>query len=195
MVTSCSCGGFSPSPSGVISPVLVSLLQGCLQVYSTFVSFSTASPALCSSDTGWGGGVEDIVASLFAFWSLCSIRFVLHGVCVAFRSFAFSLSSGGVRYFLRLFSPRLALVSSSPGSFFAHWALFTSLLFVGFPCVFPATLLSVLLLHSALLTFSFVLFDLRSALLVSLYSASIFRCGWATPAAIPGFWFPLLVVP
>ena len=45
-------------------------------------------------------------------------------------------------------------------------------------------------------SFLFVLFDLRSALLrFYLLCFLIFHCGWATPAAVPGFRFPSLVFP
>ena len=108
-----------------------------------------------------------------------------------FRSLAITLASGRVRSFLRHSSPILVVVYCSPGSFFVDF-----LLFVGFPCLFPAALLTVLLLHSALPTFSFVFLVLSSAQLrFSLLRFHFFLCSWATPAAVPRFRFPLLVIP
>ena len=64
MVASCSCGRFPFSPSRVFSPVLVTLLQGCLSgCVRLGVSFSLQLLRLRILLNGGGGGGGGIVAS------------------------------------------------------------------------------------------------------------------------------------
>ena len=126
MVPSCSCSGLPLSPSRVFSPALVPLSQGCISKYLPFcVVLSGFSGGSCSDIRRGGGG-----CFLFALRSVCSLCFVLRGVCIAFLSSAFTLLSGRVRYSFGS-QPSLVVVYYSPGSFFTRWASFTSRLFIG----------------------------------------------------------------
>ena len=93
--------------------------------------------------------------------------------------YRFSLSSERVRFLLRLSCLSLVVVFCAPGSFFALWVSFPFLLFVGFHCLFFASLVSVIITFGSP-EVSFVLFDLCSGLLrFSILHFHFFRCGCA----------------
>ena len=109
-------------------------------------------------------------------------------------SIAFPCHLGGLGLLLWLSCLSLVVVFCAPSSFFPLWVSFTFLLFVGFHCLSSASLLSVVIPFGSP-EVSFVLFGLCSGLLRFLYSPLPFlSLQLGSPAAVPGFRFPFLVI-
>ena len=108
--------------------------------------------------------------------------------------FRFSISSGRVRFLLRLSCLSLVVVLFSPDSFFTLWVRFFF-----FSLVSVASFLrlsSLLSLPSALTRFLFFYLMFSPVCCIfSILSASLYSLRLLLPAPVPGFRFPFLLVP
>ena len=163
------------------------VLSGCVRLLCRFLRLRVLLKA-----GGGGGGL--------LLFSICLLECMLSPFCTS-RSLCFFLN------FLLLPCRLVGLGLSSgsplqPSNCLVHSRLFLRPLgFVllssvcGVPLPLPCGSPHSLLLHSALPTFSFVLLVLSFALLrFSRLCFHLFLCGWATPAAVTGFRFPLLFI-